>query len=353
MSGVTGVSVIVPCRNEGGHIAAFLDSLLAQDARGLDLEILVADGASDDGTREALDACSRQDARVRVLDNPGRIVSIGLNAAIQAARGDIVVRMDCHTEFAPDYVRTCVEILQSTGADNVGGPARTMARGVRQRAVAAAYRSRFSTGGARFHDETYEGWVDTVTYGCWRRQTLLQLGLFDESLVRNQDDELNLRIVRAGGRIWQSPRIVSWYHPRATLRGLFRQYFQYGFWKIPVIRKHRLPASWRHLVPGLFVLGNAALLLGGALALAAGWTAGGTALLGAWLLAAGAYAAVLLVASWGAARSNGWDLFPLLPAVFAVYHIAYGLGFLSGLWRWSRGAAAGAPVGDAFTQLSR
>jgi len=353
MSAPPRVSVIVACRNENRHIAAFLDSVLAQDAEGLDIEILVADGASDDGTRQVLDKCSRRHPRVRVLDNAGRIVSTGLNIAIHAARGDIIVRMDCHSEFAPDYIRTCVELLETRGAANVGGPARTMPRGRTERAVAAAYHSAFSTGGARFHDEKYEGWVDTVTYGCWHKKTLLELGMFDETLVRNQDDELNLRTIRAGGRIWQSPRIVSWYHPRRTLRGLFRQYFQYGFWKVPVIRKHRLPASARHLVPGGFVVGNCLLAVGVVAALALGWRQPVIWLLGIWAPMVAAYAAASLAASFQAAKRYGWDLLPLLPAVFAVYHASYGLGFLAGMWHWFRGAPESARMGHAFTQLSR
>ena len=169
--------------------------------------------------------------------------------------------MDTHTEYATDYVRKCVRTLETTKACNVGGPARTKADGLCPRAIQAAYHSRFSSGGARFHDEHYSGYVDTVPYGCWRKETLIRLGLFDEQLVRNQDDELNLRLIRDGGKIWQASDIVSWYHPRSTLSSLFRQYFQYGFWKVLVIRKHRLPASWRHLIPGIFMFVNIMLFL--------------------------------------------------------------------------------------------
>jgi succinoglycan biosynthesis protein ExoA len=196
-----------------------------------------------------------------VIDNPGRIVSTGLNSAIKAARGEIVVRMDAHTEYAPDYVQQCVAVLQETGADNVGGPARTRAETYLEKAVAAAYHSRFAVGGARFHDVNYEGWVDTVTYGCWRREAFDRFGYFDEELVRNQDDEHNLRIIRDGGKIWQSPKIRSWYRPRGSLSALFKQYMQYGYWKVRVIQKHKLPASWRHLVPGAFVLALLVLIL--------------------------------------------------------------------------------------------
>jgi hypothetical protein len=191
-----------------------------------------------------------------------------------------------------------------------------------QRAVAAAYHSRFASGGARFHDSAYEGPVDTVPYGCWRKNTLERTGLFDESLVRNQDDELNLRIIRNDGRVWQSPRIRSWYWPRESLGALFAQYFQYGFWKVAVIRKHRRPASWRHLAPGFCVLLTIALA-----AASLFWRWPITVLFA--LVAA--YFIATVWASISAAHRDGWDLLPALPAVFAVYHAAYGLGFLAGM----------------------
>lgn len=347
------VSVIVACRNEGRHLRSFLDSLLRQQTAGLEVEFLIADGRSDDETPAILAEYAAACPRIRVIDNPGRIVSTGLNAAIRASGGDVIIRMDAHSEFAPDYVTSCVELLCQTGADNVGGPARTRSEGLMTRAIAAAFHSPFSTGGARFHDESYEGPVETVTYGCWRRQLLLSLGCFDESLVRNQDDELNLRLIRAGGRIWQSPRIVSWYRPRSGLRSLFRQYLQYGFWKVAVIRKHHAPASWRHLVPGLFLLVLGGLLL----------AASAAVLLGAWQVAYGAlfllatlltsYALVVVGFSFRAASLAGFDLFPVLPLVFAAYHFSYGLGFLAGLLSWRRGASHGAAINGAFTRITR
>jgi succinoglycan biosynthesis protein ExoA len=310
------LTIVIPCCNEAGSIAGMLDSVRAQELDGLDWEVIIADGMSDDGTREILERYTRAEPRIRVIDNPGRTVPAGLNAAIREARGDIILRMDAHTSYAPDYVRRCVECLNETGAENVGGPARTRPRGYWGTAIAAAYHSPIACGGARFHDPEYEGWADTVPYGCWRKSTLVKLGLFDERLVRNQDDELNLRLCRAGGRIWQSPKIVSWYQPRASLGRLSRQYFQYGFWKVAVIRKHRLPASWRHLAPAVFVL----------LVLLLGWFSPL-----AWAAMVGAYITVCFAASLICGRRHGWMLLPALPAVFIAYHFSYGLGFLAGL----------------------
>lgn len=315
-------SVIVPVRNEARTIERFLNSLAGQDVGDLDWEVIAADGMSDDGTREVLTAWARKWPKLTVIDNPHRYVSHALNAAVRAAHGDVIIRMDAHTEYAPDYVRRCIATLEETGADNVGGPALTRATGWMQRAIAAAYHSRFASGGAKFHNPAYEGPVDTVPYGCWRKSRLERAGLFDESLLRNQDDELNLRITLDGGRVWQSPRIRSWYWPRGSLRGLFAQYYQYGFWKVAVIRKHRRPASWRHLAPGVWVV------LAVALAAASFFWRWPIAVLFA-LMAS--YFIASVSASISTAHREGWDLLPALPAVFAIYHVAYGLGFLAGV----------------------
>jgi glycosyltransferase involved in cell wall biosynthesis len=335
------VTVVVPCRNEYGHIASCVAGLLALEPPRGGFEIIVADGNSDDGSRNILNCLAEKDSRVRVIDNPGRIASSGLNAAIRAARGGIIVRADAHTEYAPDYLVQCLEVLDQTGADNVGGPARTRTSGYTQQAVAAAYHSPFSVGGARFHNPDYEGCVDTVTYGCWRRGAFERFGYFDEELVRNQDDEHNLRIIRGGGKVWQSPKIKSWYKPRVSLGDLFQQYAQYGYWKVRVIQKHRLPASPRHLVPATFILTLALL------AALSPVVAGASSVL---LLALGFYALALLGASVATAAKTEWKLLPLLPLVFVCYHFGYGIGFLHGIWDFLVRRAKPSP---GFSHLTR
>jgi succinoglycan biosynthesis protein ExoA len=332
-------TVIVPCRNEVKAISGFLEDLVAQEGLDHDLEIIIADGMSDDGTREVLALFEGKLPGLRIIDNHKMYVSPGLNRAIVAAHGKFVIRMDVHTTYAQDYCAKCLEVIRKTGAANVGGPARTVAHGKMACAIAAAYASPFAVGGARFHFPEYEGEVDTVTYGCWTKQTLLDIGLFDELLVRNQDDELNLRLKRAGLVIWQSPEIRSWYHPRGNLRRLFQQYFQYGFWKVAVIRKHGTPASWRHLVPSVFVLSG---LLGFGLAFVHPW---GQMLFGAWLLF---YAAFLVVGSVMVAAKKGWRLLPLLPLTFMCFHFGYGLGFVKGLVSGKRLGRS-----ESMTSLSR
>ncbi|MHB1422900.1 MAG: glycosyltransferase [Gemmataceae bacterium] len=317
------VSVLIPVRNEGCHVAHCLDNVLGQDYPRQRMEAIVADGMSSDETRDILGSYAARDGRIRAIENPQGIVSTGLNAALAQSRGEVILRMDAHTEYAPDYIRQCVSVLGETGASNVGGPARTRAATFVQRAVAAAYHSRFACGGARFHNVAYEGPVDTVTYGCWPRGVFERVGLFDEELVRNQDDEHNLRLTRAGERIWQSPRIRSWYRPRGSLTALFRQYAQYGYWKVWVIRKHKLPASARHLAPAAFVAILTLLTLAAPFWRPALW---------AWAASMGCYSFGSAVAAALACRKAGWDLLPVLPLVFACYHFGYGYGFLRGLW---------------------
>ncbi len=386
-------SIVVPCRNERRHIEAFCAAALRQALpAGWSLELVVADGGSDDGTRDWLDARARDEPRLHVIDNPGRIVSTGLNAAIARATGSVLVRMDVHTDYAPDYVAQCLATLAATGADNVGGPWHAVpdaGAAPMQRAVAAAFQSRWVAGGARSRQLGYDGPADTVYLGCWPRRTIERFGGFDETLVRNQDDEHNLRIVRGGGRVWQSPRIRSVYRPRAALGQVFRQYLQYGYWKPFVMKKHGQPASLRHLVPALFVaaLAGLALLalvtgrgaplfaLGGLYALAVAAMTVGVAIegrrvkavdirLGAITEAAsdvqpgspagarggpGADTGADVRSGVRAAAGPGAAALLRVPAVIAAYHVGYGIGTLAGAWdAWRHGRGR-----ERFASLTR
>ncbi len=362
------VSVIVPCRNEFLHIQPFCDSVAAQQLpEGWRMEVLIADGQSDDGTRPLLQARVDADARFVLVDNPGRIVSTGLNRCIARSQGEFIVRLDVHTVYADDYVAQCIATWQRTGADNVGGPWRAQAPDgpshAVQRAVAAAFQSRLVSGGALSRDLAYDGEVDTVYLGAWPRSTFARFGGFDERLVRNQDDEHNLRIHRGGGRIWQSASIRSLYCPRASVGDVFRQYRQYGYWKPFVMRKHGQAAALRHLVPGLFVLSLLVLVVMVVLGSL------GTVMLhtlhplrwpAIWLATLGTGGLLALTLLYGAAVATmcqriGADLrqhhggqvpperavstWRHLPDVIAAYHVGYGLGSLRGWWDVLRGRA--------------
>jgi succinoglycan biosynthesis protein ExoA len=335
------VSIVIPCRNEKDHIETCIRSILAQEPPSGEFEVIVADGMSDDGTRDILMRLAEEDPHLVVIDNPRRITPCGMNAGIRVARGRYIAIMGAHNRYAHDYLRRSVEVLEETAAHNVGGAMICEAESWLQLAIAAAHHSSFSVGAARWHNPSYEGPADTVFGGVYRREVFDRIGLFDEELIRNQDDEFNFRLIRAGGKIWQSPRIRSWYKPRTSLRTLFQQYVQYGYWKVRIIQKHKLPASIRHLVPGCFV---SVLLVLPFISLwwpAAAW---------AWLGMIGVYAVSNVAASLITAARQEWKLLPLLPLVFVCYHVAYGFGFLRGVWDFvirRRGP------GCAFTDLTR
>jgi succinoglycan biosynthesis protein ExoA len=319
------VSVIIPCRNEALTVEHVLTSVL-RDTRD-DCEVIVADGHSDDGTRSIINRVAGANPRVRVVDNPRRNQSAGLNAAIRASQGRFVVRLDAHTRYASDYVETCVRTLEDTGAENVGGPQTAdleIATGYVARAIACAHDCALAVGGASLHDPHYEGPTDAVAYGCWRREIFDRVGFFDEELERNEDGEHNRRIVISGGTVWQTPRIRSWYQPRATLGALWRQYGQYGYWKVFEIRKLRAVRKWRQLVPGAFLF---FLLLASVLAV---WFPFAAI---AMLLVLCAYAIFLVVATVSVCtHARSVRIAPMVPLAFGAMHGGYGTGFLHGAW---------------------
>lgn len=339
------VSVLMPVRNEGAYIEASLGCVLGQDYPAERMEILVADGRSTDDTREVVAAQARRDPRLRLVDNPGGIVATGLNAALLQARGEILVRVDGHCEVAPDYVRRCVAHLadqQRRGVvlTGVGGPIETVGEGGLARAIAVAMSSRFGVGGSAFRvlggkdaDETLPEFrhVDTIAFPAYPRTTVARGGLYDEELVRNQDDEYNYRLRKAGAELLLAPDVGSRYFSRATLRSLWRQYRQYGFWKVRVLQKHPRQMRWRQFVPPALVA--ALLLTAGIGLLGAGLGVG----LAAWLpsmAVAGLYLAANLLASLATAGGAGKHRIAL-PLAFAAMHLGYGLGFLLGLVRFA------------------
>lgn len=322
------VTVVMPVRNEAGFIEKSVGSVLTQDYPVDRVEILVADGDSDDGTRAILDQLAARHPRLRVVPNPGRIVSKGLNAALSMAGGEIVVRVDGHCEVAPDYIRRCVAHLQAGSAEGVGGPLETVGETFSSRVIAAAMSSAFGVGGAAFRTKKNSSMLaDTVAFPAYTRAIMDRAGPFDEELVRDQDDEYNYRLREMGARILLAADVRSRYYSRSSLRSLWRQYFQYGYWKVRVMQKHPAQMKVRQFAPPLFVLAVMVSIV------AAGFSwVGRLAFVGI----AAAYATATLVASTSVSRGLGIRGLFLLPAVFATLHLSYGLGFLTGLVRFRR-----------------
>lgn len=321
------VSVVIPMRNEAASIGACLEAVLAQEYPEELLEVLVVDGDSDDDSAAVVEEIGRSHGgRVRLLHNPARIVPPALNLAIREARGEVIVRVDGHTRIAPDYVRAGVEALTRTGADNVGGPMIAVGGGVWGDAVARVTSSRFGVG-SYFHFGTEEREVDTVYLGMWPRAVFGRIGLFDEELVRNQDDEWNYRLRKLGGRVVLTPAMRSQYQNRQSLRRLALQYWQYGMWKVRVLQKHPRQMSWRHFVPPGFVALLASLGVAAPFAAPAAWLLGGVA---------GGYLAAIALLSANLSAADGVRAWAAAMVTFAVIHICWGAGFLAGLVRFAR-----------------
>ncbi|HUR96089.1 MAG TPA: glycosyltransferase family 2 protein [Gemmatimonadales bacterium] len=320
------VSVVVPCRNEREHVETCLASILANDYPADRREVVLVDGMSDDGTRERILAVAARHPEVRLVDNPARVTPAALNLGIAQTSGEIILRMDTHVRYPRGYIARLVEALESTGADNVGGVLRTLpgSSGLLAEAIAIGMAHPFGVGNAAFRTgASAPAWVDTVPFGCFRRSLFERLGGFDPELVRNQDDELNGRILRAGGRILLLPDVVVEYYARRRLGQLARMYYQYGFYKPLVVRKLGHVPTVRQLVPPALLLALAGSALFASLAPDVGAPA--LALVaGAYLLAVTAAAAT---AWWRTRRRAAL----LLSVVFPVLHWSYGAGYLRGV----------------------
>lgn len=325
------VSLILPIRNEADYIERSLRAVLEQDYPG-EMEILIADGMSTDGTRRIIHEFARQYPQhtVNILDNPEKIVPTGMNIALRHARGEIIIRADGHCVIAPDYVRRCVEQIQRDDIEGVGGSMESIGETEVAQAIAFGTSSMFGVGNSVFRTRVGRNMlVDTVPFPAYTRKIIRRAGLYDEEMVRNQDDEYNYRIRELGGKIMLAADVRSKYFSRASLVGLWRQYFQYGYWKVRVLQKHPLQMSLRQFVPPVFVV---ALIFSVVMLFFPV-----TGLIYPALVIPFFYMGFNLAGSFYLAMKNGLKYLKLLPIVLLVLHVGYGLGFLIGLVKfWNR-----------------
>jgi len=312
------ITIAIPCLNEEDYIEGCIRDVMAQDYPSDRIEILVADGGSMDKTREILAMLSKEDSRVRVIDNPERIQAAGMNAILREARGEVIVRMDVHCDYAKDYVTKCIEVLERTGADNVGGAARARARTAFQRALCAALSSPLGVGGAKYRSEDSEGYVDTVPFGAFRRAVFEKIGMYDPGAITNEDAELNQRLLNSGGKVYLSREIVVHYYPRDSFTGLAKQYFKYGRGRVRTLFRHKKLLSPRPAIPFLMVLGGATLLATSAIQPLTPF-------------AFGAYALGTAAEAIRVGRKEGIGAIPIVWAIFPVLHVSHGVGFATGL----------------------
>jgi succinoglycan biosynthesis protein ExoA len=332
------VSIVMTVVNEERHLKAAVDKLLHQDYPG-ELDIVIAVGPSRDRTREVAQSLADANGHVHVVDNPTGRTPTGLNAAIARTQSEIVVRIDGHAMVPPDYVRTGVLTLRSSGADNVGGIMAAEGTTEFERAVARAMTSRFGVGGAAFHVGGEPGPALTVYLGCFRRAALDRVGGYDETMVRAQDWEMNLRIRQTGGTVWFTPQMRVTYRPRPNLRALARQYHDYGRWRREVSRRHPETLSARYLAAPVAVAG-----VGAGIAIACA----GVIVREPWVVAAGLAAPLGYAALNVAATAQSALTAPRLtvrearrlPLVYGTMHGSWGMGFLRGLPRRERLASS-------------
>ena len=323
------VSIIVPCYNEQATIRLLLEAISKQtfckpDGNHGSVEVVIADGLSTDHTRDEVSSFQRDypSLPVRVVDNPRRIIPAALNCAIEASRGQYIIRLDAHSIPSADYVERCVQALEAQKGENVGGvwDIRPQGNGLISRAIAVAAAHPFGVGDARYRYTTGAGYVDTVPFGAFQRATFERFGLFDETLLTNEDYEFNARLRQGGGRIWLDPHIRSTYFARPDLQGLAAQYWRYGYWKWQMLRRYPRTLRWRQALPPVFVLSLVILLLLSPWWVVARW------LLGIEIVV---YCLVLMIGSLPVARQKkDLGLIFAVPLAIFTMHLAWGAGFL-------------------------
>ena len=318
------ISIIIPCYNEQTTIRKLLASIYAQNTPRTDLEVIIADGMSSDGTRAEIAAFadSHQDLHLSVVDNPKRSIHAGLNCALKEAKGEIIIRLDAHSMPHADYIERCVADLEAGLGENVGGvwEIRPSADTWLAQSIAIAAAHPIGVGDALYRHAKKAGTVDTVPFGAFKRELLATVGFFDENLLTNEDYEFNTRIRKSGGKIWLDPSIRSVYFSRAHLSGLAKQYFRYGYWKCRMLRHFHDTLRWRQGLPPLLVLSLVGFgILGGFLPIF-------RVLLGAELILY--ILAIVAVGAQQALRRRQTFLILGLPLAIAVMHICWGSGFL-------------------------
>ena len=307
-------SIICPVFNEGAYIKNLLELLLTIHPKPK--EVFIVDGMSTDETRDILSRYAGKLPQLRILDNPKRVVPFALNAAIPLCTSEIIVRIDAHTKYANDYFEKILKTFTTTDADIVGGPTRTAFKESFQEAVAYVFNTPLGMGNSSVHDINFNGFTDSVTFGAWKKEIFEKTGLFDVQFKRNQDDEFHYRARSLGFKIYQNSDIKLWYYPRNTLKGLFKQYFEYGLYKPLVLKKNKSGLSIRHLVPTIFVLYLFSLYL------LLSWS---------WYFMIPLILYISLIFYFALKATSSFKAKLHIPLVYPIVHLGYGIGFILGL----------------------
>ncbi|MGD1046308.1 MAG: glycosyltransferase family 2 protein [Bacteroidota bacterium] len=323
---MVNVSIIIPCRNEEKFIGKCLDSIIAQDYPNDKLEVLVVDGKSGDRTRDIVEDYTKCFSFVKLVDNLKKVAPIAFNIGIKRAKGKIIVIMSAHAVYPPSYISTCLKYLDKTSADVVGGPVITMpgADSLFAKGIALATSHPFGVGNSMFRISTKEGYVDTVPFGAYKREVFEKIGLFNEQLVRNQDNELNNRITNSGRKIYLTPKLTSYYYNQSTLSGLLKQALKTGMWNVVTIKINPAAFRWRHFIPFLFIT---------ALMVSVFLTLVHPSMQPIFFVLVGLYVCAALLSSIQIGIREGMNFILILPVLFFLYHVCYGIGTWAGLLR--------------------
>lgn len=316
------VSVVIAVKNEEEYISKCIESLMQQSYPKEYYEVIIIDGMSTDNTVSIVNDYQKQYSNIRLFTNKKMITPISFNIGIKNSNYDVIIILSGHSFVDKDFIKNNVKCLYEKGADCSGGTIETISEGLLGESISYAMSCPFGVGNALFRYSKEERLVDTVPFGAYKRSTLNKIGYFDEELARNQDDELNLRLTKAGGKILLSPSIKSWYYSRSSLKKLWKQYYQYGFWKVRVIQKHKKPAAIRHLVPLMFIL---SLIFTSILSF--------FSTVGFYIFLAIVVPYILVDFYFSLKLSLKYNIKALryLPIIFPILHISYGFGFLLGI----------------------
>jgi len=320
------VSIVIPCRNEERLIGRCLDSIIANDYSKNRLEVLVIDGKSEDKTRDIVREYTRKYSFIRLFNNPKKITPVAMNIGIKKSHGELVLIMGAHSKINEDFILRNAESLRKYDVDCIGGISKVLPSNdtLIAQSIALVFSCPFGVGNAYYNIGVKKPiFVDTVSRGCYKREVFKKIGLFDENLVRNQDDEFNFRLIKNGGKILLVPEIVSYYYARRKLSQLWRQYFQYGYFKVRVAQKIGAIFTWRQLIPAIFV---GSLILTGAMSFFSKFS------LWLFLFIVVSYLFANFGFSLSIAIKKRLRLFLALPVVFATLHFSYGVGYLKGIW---------------------
>jgi glycosyltransferase involved in cell wall biosynthesis len=320
------VSIVIACRNEEKFIGKCLDSIMGQGYPKDKLEVLVVDGMSSDKTKEVVDEYTRDHPFVQLLENPKKLTPFAMNIGIRGSKGDVIILVNAHSILDKSFLKNSIDYLNRTQADAVGGTLKTINEGssLMAKAIPIATDCILGAGGKRYRSRMEEGFVkDTLPYCAYRRELIEKIGCVDEDLIRDQDEEFNYRILKKGGKIFYSPHIKSYLFLRPSLKKLWKQHFQYGYFKPLVVQKVGSLMTWRQAIPSLFV---GSLILTGILSFFIQY---------AWwcfLFILGCYAAVNLFFSFLLSAKEDFRLFPFLVASFSILHVSYGIGYIKGIF---------------------